>query len=452
MGKLAITGGTPVQTSYPEELFHWPVVNDAMRRAQLEVLESGNMSGTDIAERFEAEYAKWQGRRYALSHNNGTSALTAAMYGLGVSAGDEVVCTTLTYWASCIGALQLGASVVFCDIDPETLQMSPESLESKITSRTKLVIVVHYMAYPADMDRIMAIARKHGLKVLEDVSHAHGGHYKGRMLGTFGDAAAMSLMSQKSLAVGEAGMLVTDDLEVYRRAIRYGHYDRISTLWKPEEYRGTKELPVGGVKNRMHQCAAAVGREQLRKYDREMREIDAAMKYFWAGLDDVGGLRIIYPQEACSDKAGWYASRCHYDPAAFGGVSSATFMKALNAEVGHFAFSNGCNFPLHLSTLFTDEDIYGYGAPTAHFFRKDGSNPGDVTGRLPVAEGIMPLLLGEPWFKHDDHRLINPYIEAVRKVAANFQELAGIDEGADAAVGGVALSHRRQGGKEASAL
>ncbi|MBQ1839236.1 MAG: aminotransferase class V-fold PLP-dependent enzyme, partial [Ruminococcus sp.] len=101
---------------------------------------------TDIAARFEAEFAKWQGRRFALSHNNGTSALTAAMYGLGVSAGDEVICTSLTYWASCLGALQLGASVVFCDIDSETLQMSPESFEERITPRTKLAVVVHYMS------------------------------------------------------------------------------------------------------------------------------------------------------------------------------------------------------------------------------------------------------------------------------------------------------------------
>ena len=202
MGKLAITGGVPVQKTPDEKLFHWPIVNDAMRKAQADVLEAGNMSGTDIARRFEAAFAKWQGRKYALSHNNGTNALNAAMYAIGIGPGDEIICTSVTYWASCTGALALGASVVFCDINPETLQMDPASFEARITPRTKAVMVVHYMAHPAPMDEIMAIARKHGLKVIEDVSHAQGGHYKGRMLGTFGDIAAMSLMSCKSFAIG----------------------------------------------------------------------------------------------------------------------------------------------------------------------------------------------------------------------------------------------------------
>ena len=190
MSKLAILGGTPVINKPDETLFHWPIVNDAMRKAQADVLEAGNMSGTDIARRFEGEFAKWQRRKYALSHNNGTSALNAAMYGIGLGPGDEIICTSVTYWASCTGALALGAAVVFCDIDPETLQMDPASFEARITPRTKAVMVVHYMAHPAPMDEIMAIARKHGLKVIEDVSHAQGGRYRGRMLGTFGDVAA----------------------------------------------------------------------------------------------------------------------------------------------------------------------------------------------------------------------------------------------------------------------
>lgn len=443
MSKLALLGGNPVIGQYNDELFHWPIVNDAMRQAQAEVLETGNMSGTDISQRFEAAFARWQGRKYALSHNNGTNSLTAAMYGLGISAGDEVICTSITYWASCLGALQLGASVVFCDIEPDTLQMDPDSFEERITPRTKAVIVVHYMSCPCDMDRIMAIARKHGLKVLEDVSHAQGGHYKGKMLGTFGDAAAMSLMSCKSFAIGEGGMLVTDDPEVYRRAVRYGHYDRIGLCWSPEEYAGTNALPVGGLKNRMHQVSAAIGLVQLEKYDREIAEIDRAMKYYWDGLKDIPGLGIIYPHSEGSDKAGWYASRCHYNPDAFDGISNELFVKALNAEVSNEAtFGAGCNFPLHLSTLFSDEDIYGYGCPTVMKFRSGAVNPRKITGSLPVAEKINSVLLGDPWFKHLDKPLIDKYIEAVHKVADNYRELLQFKTESNQ-IGGVALSHRK---------
>ena len=295
MSKLAILGGERViaEKDVDKGLFHWPIVNDAMRAAQAKVLEDGNMSGTDIARKFEADFAKWQGRKYALTHNNGTNALNAAMYAIGLGPGDEIICTSVTYWASCTGALPLGATVVFCDIDPETLQMDPASLEARITPRTKAIMVVHYMAHPAPMDEIMAIAKKHGLKVIEDVSHAQGGHYKGRMLGTFGDVAAMSLMSCKSFAIGEGGMLVTDDFEIYKKAIILGHYDRIIDVCTDEEMEGPKNIPWGGLKNRMHQTAAAIGVEQLKKHDSEIAEIDRAMKYFWKGIEDIPGLKCI---------------------------------------------------------------------------------------------------------------------------------------------------------------
>ena len=442
MSKLAIVGGNRVQEKADESLFHWPIVNQAMIDAQTKVLVDGNMSGTDIARRFEAEFAKWQGRRYALSHNNGTSSLHAAMYGVGLGPGDEIICTSVTYWASCTGALSLGATVVFCDVDPETLQMDPASFEAHITPRTKAVMVVHYMAHPAPMDEIMAIAKKHGLKVIEDVSHAQGGHYRGRMLGTFGDVAAMSLMSCKSFAIGEGGMLVTDDAEIYKRAIRLGHYDRIIDVCTDEEMEAPKNIPFGGLKNRMHQVSAAIGLEQLKKHDAEIAEIDRAMKYFWKGIADVPGLRMIYPTDAGSDKAGWYASRFLYDSAAFGGVSNVTFCEALNAEVGG-GFSFGCNMPLHLSSVFFDVDVYGHGKPTARAFLPDGVDPRVLSGDLPNAEKVNMRVLGEPWFKHDDHARIDPYIEAVRKVASNFGELLPIND-TTPIIGGVALSKRKK--------
>ena len=442
MGKLAITGGTPVLKVQDEGLFHWPIVNDAMRAAQAQVLETGNMSGTDIARRFEASFASWQERKYALSHNNGTNALNASMYAVGLGPGDEIICTSVTYWASCTGALALGAAVVFCDIDPNTLQMDPASLEAHITPRTKAIMVVHYMAHPAPMDEIMAIARKHGLKVIEDVSHAQGGHYRGRKLGTFGDVAAMSLMSCKSFAIGEGGMLVTDDAEIFKRAVVFGHYDRIVDVCTDEEMEGPKNIPWGGLKNRMHQTSAAIGLEQLKKHDAEIAEIDRAMKYFWKGISDIPGISMVYPKEEGSDKAGWYASRFLYDAAAFGGISNVTFCEALNAETcGGFSF--GCNMPLHFSSVFFDLDIYGHGRPTASAFLPAGVDLRAETGALPNAERINMRVLGEPWFKHDDHAKIDPYIEAVRKVAANVGELQPIND-TTPILGGIALSKRKK--------
>jgi dTDP-4-amino-4,6-dideoxygalactose transaminase len=434
--KLAILGGerTISENDVDNKLFHWPIVNQAMRDAQAKVLEDGNMSGTDISRKFEQEFAKWQGTKYALSHNNGTNALNAAMYAVGLGPGDEIICTSVTYWASCTGALALGASVVFCDIDPETLQMDPKSLEEHITPRTKAIMVVHYMAYPAPMDEIMAIAKKHNLKVIEDVSHAQGGHYKGKMLGTFGDVAGMSLMSCKSFAIGEGGMLVTDDPEIYKRAIILGHYDRIIDVCSDEEMEGPKNIPWGGLKNRMHQTASAIGIEQLKKHDAEIAEIDKALKYFWKGIEDIPGVKCIYPTQEGSDKAGWYASRFLYDKEAFGGISNVTFCDALNAETGG-QFSFGCNMPLHFSSVFFDVATYGHAAHT---------DARALTGKLPVAESINSRVLGEPWFKKYEPAKIDMYIEAFRKVAKYAaSDLQGIND-TTPIIGGVALSKRKK--------
>ncbi len=441
MSQLALLGGRKTLEKADEALFHWPIVNDAMIAVQTKVLTDGNMSGTDISRRFEDEFAAWQGRKYALSHNNGTNALNAAMYGIGLGPGDEIICTSVTYWASCTGALALGAAVVFCDIDPDTLQMDPASFEARITPRTKAVMVVHYMAHPAPMDEIMAIAKRHGLRVIEDVSHAQGGHYKGRMLGTFGDVAAMSLMSCKSFAIGEGGMLVTDDAEIYRRAVRFGHYDRIADVYSDEEMKATKNVPFGGLKNRMHQVSAAIGLEQLKKHDDEIAEIDRAMKYFWKGVSDVKGLTVIYPKDDGSDKAGWYASRFLYDRDAFGGVTNVTFCAALNAEVGG-GFSFGCNMPLHLSSVFFDEDIYGHGKPTARAFMPEDVDLRAESGSLPNADRVNGRVMGEPWFKHCDPARIDPYIEAVHKVAAHAEELLSVND-TTPIIGGIALSKRK---------
>jgi hypothetical protein len=187
------------------------------------------MSGTDVTITFENEFAKWMGLSHTVAYTSGTMALAAAMFSIGLGRGDELICPSLTYWASCIQAYLFGATPVFCDVDPNTLCIDQKDFERRITPNTKAVMVVHYIGHPADMDAIMAIAKKHNIKVIEDVSHAQGGLYKGKKLGTFGDVAAMSLMSGKSFAIGEAGIFVTNNRKYYERALVYGHYERNNT-------------------------------------------------------------------------------------------------------------------------------------------------------------------------------------------------------------------------------
>ena len=426
-GRLALLGGTPVFTEAERKplarLFAWPIVNEAMRKANDRVLVERRMSNTDIAEEFDAKFAAWNGTKYAVSAPNGTASLIAAFYAVGLKPGDELICPSITYWASCLGAIHLGATVVFCDVKADDLTVDPKSFEAHITPRTKAIVAVHTYAQPCDMDPIMAIARKYGIKVVEDVSHAQGGFYKGRKLGTIGDCGAMSLMTGKSFAIGEGGMLVTDDLEIYRRAIRWGSYKRIPKVYSKEEYARSLVLPVGGVKNRLNQCSAAIGIEQLKKYDSEIAEIDRAMKYYHDGIADVKGITKIYPSYENSTKAGWYFSHAIYTPEAFEGVCSETFAKALNAELGRNSYDFRVNFPLHQSSIFYDEDIFSDGKPPSSRFLPGGVDPRKLTGSLPVSEAANDRVLGDPWFKHLDKRLIDGYIEAVHKVAANIGAL-----------------------------
>src|SRR5712691_10104795 len=267
--RLAIHGGPKAVQTDPGDMFAWPIITEEDEQAVLEVLRAGKMSGTDVTMQFEREFADWHGVRHALGHNTGTAALHAAMFAGGVGVGDEIIAPSLTYWASALPALSLGATIVFAEVDPHTICLDPNDLERRITPRTKAIVPVHYCAHPCDMDSIMEIAGRHGVKVIEDVSHAQGGRYKGRLLGTIGHVGAMSLMAGKSLAIGEGGILITDDPVIYERAAAFGHYERTGSLTLPELQRFVG-LPLGGHKYRMHQLSAAVGRVQLRHYQERM--------------------------------------------------------------------------------------------------------------------------------------------------------------------------------------
>ncbi|MCQ2402328.1 MAG: DegT/DnrJ/EryC1/StrS family aminotransferase [Lentisphaeria bacterium] len=423
MSKLALLGGSKSVEKRNDAMFHWPIVNQEMRDAVMKVLEDGSMSGIEITQEFEQKFAEWSGVKYALACPNGTDALREAMFAVGVGMNSELICPSVTYWASCMPAIGLGARVVFADIEPDTLCLDPKSFEAHVTPRTKAVVVVHYLAHPADMDPIMEIARRHGIKVIEDVSHAHGALYKGRKVGTFGDVAACSMMSGKSFAVGEAGMLYTNDRNVYEKAITFGHYERIHTVENhlplPE---GVGYLPWGGCKHRTNQMCSALGLCQLKKYDAETAEIHAAMSYFTDQLARIPGLYRHYPSKwKNSTKGGWYCPHMFYDTSKFGGLSLQRFCEALRAEGVDDTWA-GCNTPLHRSTLFSKVDIFGgLGRPTANLF--DDSDAREQSGSLPISERVNNVLFALPSFKHDWREEIDQYLAAYVKVAENYQEL-----------------------------
>lgn len=431
--KLAIFGGAPAVKEDPGDIFAWPIITEEDEAAVLDVLRRGAMSGMDVTQQFEQEFSEWLGMKYSLAHSTGTAALQAAMFGCKLGVGDEIICQSVTYWASALQCFSLGATVVFAEVDPQTLCIDPDDIERRISDRTKAIMVVHYLGYPADMDRIMPIARKHGLKVIEDVSHAQGSLYKGRKVGTFGDVSAMSLMSGKSLPIGEAGILCTNDLEIYERAIAFGHYERFGKSITTESLQRFIGLPMGGYKYRIHQMSSAVGRVQLKHYDRRSAEIDRAMNYFWDKLDGVPGLRGQRPpKDSGCTKGGWYAPHGVYVPEELGGLSVTRLTQAVRAE--GCSTSPGVNNALHLHPLFTEADIYGHGKPTR--IANSDRDLRQWKGDLPVSESIGARTFSIPWFKHFRPEVIEPYAEAFRKVCGNYEELLPDDPGNPENIGG----------------
>lgn len=427
MSELALFGGNRCITSVHEDMFHWPIVTEEDEQAVLEVLRRGTMSCTDVTMQFEKEFAAWQGRRYALASNTGTAAIQSAMFGCHVGTGDEVICPSMTYWASILQCFALGATPVFAEVDARTLCIDPADIEHRITPRTKAIVVVHYTGYPCDMDPIMDIARRRGVKVIEDVSHAHGALYSGRKVGTFGDVAAMSMMSGKPLAVGEGGMLATDDTEIYERALAFGHYERYDDSVRTQYLREYAGLPLGGCKYRMHQLSSALGRVQLRHYDARMREIQNAMNRFWDMLEGLPGVHAHRPPEDSGyTMGGWYNARGLYAPEELGGLSVTRLCEALRAEGAAMCFP-GANAALHLHPLLNTADVYGHGKPLR--IANSSRDVRQPERSLPVSESIGRRTLAVPWFRHDWPEVIAEYAEAFGKVVRCSAELLADDPG-----------------------
>lgn len=214
MEKLAIEGGKPVNT---EKFPMWPSFSEKSIKMVSEPLKTGKVNywTGDEGVRFEEEWAKWNGAKFAVTTTNGTSALHTAVAALGIGPGDEIVCPSYSFIASSFCILQAGALPVFADVD-ESHTLSPKEIEPLINERTKAIIVVHLYGVVADMDPILAVAKKHNLAVIEDCAQCPGGVYKGRKVGTVGDVGCFSFCQSKHFTTGgEGGAVVTDNEDLW---------------------------------------------------------------------------------------------------------------------------------------------------------------------------------------------------------------------------------------------
>ena len=265
------------------------------------VLRSRWLTMGEETKAFEEEFAAYIGVKHAVAVANGTAALHLANLAAGVGPGDEVICPSLTFVATANSVLYTGAKPVFADVTSlEDWTLSPTDVDSKITPRTKAVIVMHYAGFPCDMDAIRDVASRHGLKVIEDAAHAPGGEYKGSRLGALGDVACFSFFSNKNLATGEGGMLCTDsEACAEQMRLRRSHGMTSATL---DRHRGqvfSYDVVRQGFNYRIDEIRSALGRVQLGKLDANNRRRERAAACYRRHLEGAVGLTIPFQERVC---------------------------------------------------------------------------------------------------------------------------------------------------------
>ncbi|WP_337935415.1 UDP-4-amino-4,6-dideoxy-N-acetyl-beta-L-altrosamine transaminase [Jutongia sp.] len=306
-------------------------IDDADIEAVVKVLKSDYLTTGPAVAAFEKKVVDYVGAKYAVAVSNGTAALHVACLAAGIGEGDEVITTPITFAASANCVLYCGGTPVFADIDPDTYNISPEELESKITPQTKAIIPVHYTGQPCDMDAILEIARKHDLLVIEDGAHALGASYKGKKIGSIADMTCFSFHPVKPVTTGEGGMIVTDNEELYRKLVLYRSHGITRDKDMMQQYeeqlhqssdpalqeaadmlRGDVIDPGGwyyqqlelGYNYRITDISCALGASQMDKLDRFLERRRQIAKKYDEVFADIPQIKTPWQQEGC--QSGWH--------------------------------------------------------------------------------------------------------------------------------------------------
>lgn len=322
----AILGGNPVRSSpWPG----WPMWNpETDEKRVLEVLRSGVWSRKEVVTEFEKAWAKTIGAKRALAVVNGTNALIAALVQSDIGGGDEVIVPPYTFIATVAAVLATGAMPVFVDTDRETFQIDTEKIEAKISSRTRAILPVHILGLPANMPRIMEIANKHDLIVVEDACQAWLAEIDHKKMGTFGHAGCFSFQNSKNMPIGEGGAIVSDDDEFMDRCYSYHNYGNPYGAMVGEVGAGTS---IAGTKLRITEYQAAIGLAQLKRLEGQTDTRNENAAYLKSKIKVIPGI-IPYKLYDNVTRAAFHLFPFRYKKEEFNGLPREKFLKALDAE------------------------------------------------------------------------------------------------------------------------
>ena len=356
--KLAINGGPK---AVPDETVKaWPPIDDIDRKMVMASLEGGKHAFGPNGKAFQDEFAAWNGNKYSITTNSGTAALHMGLAACDVGAGDQVIVTSYSWSSSATCILHHNAIPVFVDVNWDTMNMDEDKIEAAITPKTKAIVAVHLHGLPMNMEKVMAVAKKHNLKVVEDACQAHGAKWAGRKVGTWGHCAAFSFNQNKCLCSGEGGMFVTDDQDILKKATQLWSFGETRT---PLESRDYHAYALGWM-YRNNDLTAAFGRAQLSKLDGYQATLKANATRLTECLKDVP--HLILPKQPRGAEHNWYNYTMRFDMKALGHEQDASafrdrLVKALLAE----GVQTGVwqKFILPAMTVFKAKNGYGQGCP-----------------------------------------------------------------------------------------
>lgn len=430
MDQLALHGGTPIRT---REFAVRRTMGEAEKQAVIEVMDSDKLSGFfgspgdqwlggPKVRQFEGKWAQSYGFKHAISVSSWTAGLQTAIGAIGIAPGDEVIVSPYTMSASATAALFYGGIPVFADIDPVTYNITAETIRPRITARTKAIMVVHIFGQAADMDPIMALAREHGLKVIEDAAQAPGVSYKGRPVGAIGDIGGFSLNYHKHIHTGEGGMLVTQDDGIAQRCqmIR-NHAENLV------EFQGVQDLSnLIGSNYRLTELQAAIGIAQLDRLPGYLAHRQRLARHFGAALAGLPGLKPA--QVAPGAEHAYYLYPMSYDPTVTG-LPRSLFVQAVNAELpppagwDQTCLAEAYVKPLYLAPLYQRKIALGRDGfpwnlhPQVDYRYALGDCP--VVERLHFEQMVFTPIVREPLTEAD----MDDVAAAIRKVLSHRHEL-----------------------------
>jgi len=411
-GKPAILGGQALRTKpFPG----WPVWYREAEESVLAVLRSGNWyrgQGNTVTQ-FEAAYAALLGAKRCVCTVNGTNALLTALHILDVGVGDEVIVSPFTFIASYNVILNSSALPVFADTDPETFQINPDKIEERITERTRAILPVHIYGLPANMDRILAIAKKHNLVVIEDACQAWLAEWRGKKVGTLGNLGCFSFQNSKHLPIGEGGAVVGNDEEMMDRVMSFHNCGRPYGSVKK-----TTDYPIVGTNRRMTEYQAAIGLSQIKHIESDTQKRVENANYLTAKIKDIPGI-VPHKLYEGTTRAVYHLYPFRYKKEQFNNVPKEKFMAALRAEGVPCSGGYGPQYRDGLIEAALNSKNFTRSFPKARLdqYRKELNFPGNEQLCQEAVGLTQNLLLGP---KQDMDDIAN----AIEKLYENRDKLA----------------------------